>query len=218
MKAVSQLVLGSGSPRRKELLALFGMPFSVRPAEINEAQLPGEAAEDFVARLAGQKAASNGLEPQEALIAADTTVAFEGRLIGKPRDAAEALEFLENMRGRCHQVHSAVCLRYQERQQLESCITAVYMRHYSPDELDAYITSEDWRDKAGGYAIQHAGFHPVECIEGCHANVMGLPLCSLQNLFEAVGLAGNPDIARDCMRYLQIDCPVWREIRRIETA
>lgn len=213
MKKQFSLLLGSVSPRRKELLALFGIPFEVRPGNTNESRQPKESPADYVLRLALAKARANGQRSDAALVTADTTVALGSELLGKPKDAAEARCTLEKLRGKAHAVHSAVCLQTDGQELAGHCETTVCMRHYSSAELDDYIASEDWRDKAGGYAIQHLGFHPVEKIQGCHANVIGLPLCTLQNLFEAADLQGNRDIAAECQAYLRINCPVWQQIR-----
>lgn len=126
------------------------------------------------------------------IIAADTTVALDGLIIGKPTDAADAEHILRQLRGRMHQVFTGLTLSNpQVREWSALCETRVYMRAYDDAELLAYVASGEVYDKAGAYAIQDALFHPVERIEGCYLNVMGLPLCEVINGLRALGIDTN---------------------------
>lgn len=123
------------------------------------------------------------------IIAADTTVALDGLIIGKPKDAAEAEQILRQLRRRMHQVFTGLTLASpQGRQWTALCETRVHMRAYGDDELLAYIASGEVYDKAGAYAIQDTVFHPVDRIEGCYMNVMGLPLCEVIRGLRALGI------------------------------
>jgi len=134
----------------------------------------------LVSRLSLSKAmAAAHCDEPEIVIAADTLVVLEGRVLGKPRDAGHAVEMLARLRGRMHLVYSGLTMLdvRQNRVINEIVETPVWMRAYSDEEIAAYVASGDPTDKAGAYAIQHPSFMPVERIEGCYANVMGLPLC-----------------------------------------
>jgi septum formation protein len=207
------LILASSSPRRSQLLALGGWEFETRPAEIDESPLPAEDPREYVLRLALGKAqaiaASAGAEA--LVIAADTTVALDGAILGKPADDAEAEAMLRSLRGRTHQVHTALVVRRAPDEQVVSdvCTTDVLMRPYDDEEMRAYIASGDPLDKAGAYAIQHAGFHPVESLTGCYTNVMGLPVCTLANMLADFGISPRAEIGRRCLDELGYRCPVF---------
>lgn len=190
MSASTQpLVLASASERRRELLALLGLPFVVWPVTVDETARPGEPAGHLAARLSATKAATArqqlihaGLADSYSLvIGADTVVALQDQIFGKPRDAAEAIAMLRQLRGRMHTVHSAVAIVEiaSGRAAIHINTSQVWMRAYSDAEIAAYVASGDPLDKAGAYAIQHAGFHPVERLEGCFSSVVGLPLATL---------------------------------------
>jgi MAF protein len=206
------LLLASVSPRRRELLSWLGWSFDVSPADINEDLLPGERPDDYVLRLAQAKARRVGGRANGCLvIAADTTVADGMDILGKPEDEAEAKEMLLRLRGRQHQVYTGVSVYDPSADRLESevAVSQVTMRSYSAEELDAYIASGDPFDKAGGYAIQHNGFHPVSSLEGCYTNVMGLPVCTLARLLSRFGLIPKDDrplVALANLGYKCADC------------
>jgi len=191
--AVIQLRLASNSPRRRELLALTGWQFDVLPADIDETPRPAEHPYEYVLRLARSKAqacaALQPIDPVHGLIlAADTTVADGDDLLGKPASHDEAVSMLTRLRGRTHQVYTAVAvLDGPGRMESAVCRSDVPMRAYTADEMEAYIATGDPFDKAGGYAIQNRQFHPVENFQGCFCNVMGLPLCTLKQLMQAFG-------------------------------
>ncbi len=206
-----QLILASNSPRRKELLALTGWQFAVQPADIDESVLPDEAPDAYVLRLAESKARAVGLraQPGQIILAADTTVADGMTILGKPADEDEARAMLTDLRGRMHWVYTAIGMFDSQSGRMISdlCGTRVWMRNYTDDEIVKYIASGDPFDKAGGYAIQHRGFHPVERIEGCYACVVGLPLCHVVRAGKQFGLHASERVADACPQTLQLDTP-----------
>jgi MAF protein len=210
------LILASNSPRRRQLLALTGRDFLVRPSDVDETPLPGEPPERYTLRLAEDKARlAAGYVPAEAwIIASDTTVALDGRILGKPEDAAEARAMLTALRGREHDVYTAVALYQPASGRLlsEVCHTGVTMRAYTDAEMEAYIATGDPMDKAGAYGIQHAGFSCVAALDGCYASVMGFPLCHLERLMRRIGLGAEVDVPSACQRFLAYDCPVFHFI------
>ena len=210
------LVLASNSPRRKQLLDLGGWPFRVQPAEIDERPRPGEAPDNYVLRLAESKARAIAphVEPGAVVIAADTTVADGMLILGKPLDAHQAEEMLTQLRGRTHRVYTAIAvLRAPAGSPLTDLgVTDVPMREYTDEEIFAYVASGDPLDKAGAYAIQHAGFHPVENLTGCFANVMGLPLCHLVRTLRKLGVSPQTSVPQACQDMFSYACPVHAQI------
>lgn len=214
------ILLASNSPRRRELLSLAGWDFHISPAQVDETPHPGESAERYVLRLSESKARAAAPYAGEArlVVAADTTVVDRGEILGKPRHEAEAVAMLERLRGGIHQVYTAVAILDPRTgaQSTDICRTDVPMRAYSDKELREYVASGDPLDKAGAYAIQHAGFHPVENLEGCFANVMGLPLCHLARTLRRFGLHPPQDVPGACQAHLGYDCPVFEDILKVE--
>ena len=209
------ILLASNSPRRKQLLALAGWPYCIQPAEIDETPLPGEPAEAYVLRLAESKArAAAGSAEDGLVLAADTTVVDAGAILGKPNDADQALAMLRQLRGRSHQVLTALAVLQSRSGRLltDVCVTDVPMRAYTEAEIEAYVASGDPLDKAGAYAIQHAGFHPVASLAGCYANVVGLPLCHLARMLRTLGLPPQADLPQACQAALGYQCPVYEQI------
>ncbi|MFN8454404.1 MAG: nucleoside triphosphate pyrophosphatase [Anaerolineae bacterium] len=227
-----RLILASTSPRRQELLRAIGLSFSiVPPTGVDETPLPGEAPADLVQRLSRLKAqavatnlaqlappikSSTEVKPQPIIIiAADTEVAFEGHILGKPGNPAAAAAMLQQLRGRCHQVYSGLTIASLPSTSVDPLhdgifITRlhqsqVWMRAYSQADIAAYVASGDPLDKAGAYAIQHEGFTPVERLEGCFASVMGLPLGELAAACQELGL-GLPEIGLLCAGYTGYPC------------
>lgn len=185
------LILGSSSPRRRELLGAAGLVFDVSRPDINETPHPGERGDDYVVRLSRDKALAIPAPGAARLVlTADTTVEIDGEIVGKPADAAEAWAILRRLRGRTHHVHTGISVRDGPTGQVETTLTTtgVVMRAYADEEIAAYIASGDPFDKAGAYAIQHPVFRPVERLEGCHTNVMGLPLCTACAMLARHGL------------------------------
>ncbi|HZW03829.1 MAG TPA: Maf family protein [Anaerolineaceae bacterium] len=196
------LLLASQSPRRKELLARTGWDFTVYAADVDEDLRAGEPPSDYVLRLAETKARALAAQAGsgQVIVAADTTVVAGGDVLGKPADAAEAHRMLERLRGRVHQVYTAVAAFDPASGRLETdlCVTDVLMRPYGDAEIAAYVASGDPLDKAGAYAIQNPAFHPVEAIRGCYDCVVGLPLDHLARLLRAFGLQPPQDLSVSC--------------------
>lgn len=208
------LILASNSPRRKELLALLQVPFKVIPGDVDETVRKNERAEGYVQRLAFEKAKSLTPDPTQVVIAADTVVINQEEILGKPEDKADAKRMLQTLRGHSHRVMTAITLVSGTSGQvwLDACETQVPMREYADLEIEGYIESGDPMDKAGAYAIQHPGFHPVEKLSGCYASVMGLPLCHVARGLRKLGMVVPVDVARECQNALGYDCPVYQEI------
>jgi len=185
-----RIVLASASPRRGELLRQAGIACEVRPVDLDESVLPGEAPERYVLRLAAAKArAAWARRPAgaiEPVLAADTTVVLDGRVFGKPADAAEAREMLGRLSGRTHEVHTAIAVIHAGGEQARLCTSRVTMRTIAPEELDWYCATDEPYDKAGGYAIQGRAAVFVSRLDGSYSGVMGLPLCETWELLRAV--------------------------------
>lgn len=183
-----RLILGSASPRRRELLAQIGVvPDDVRPPEIDETPRRGETPRDYVRRIAAEKAAAVALGEDDLLLCADTTVAVGRRILGKPADAAEARAFLGLLSGRRHRVITAVVLRRGERTWAREAEAVVKMKRLSAAETAAYVAGGDWQGKAGGYAIQGPAGAFVPWISGSFTAIVGLPLAETANLLVAAG-------------------------------
>ncbi len=222
------LVLASNSPRRRELLALGGWVFNTCYAEVDESQRPGEAPGTYVLRLAESKARTCAAFPKNrgtmsahedlTILAADTAVVDGKAILGKPKDMAEAVEMLRQLRGRTHQVYTGIALIRMSDGNLgtDLCVTDVPMRAYSDQEIDAYVATGDPLDKAGAYAIQHPKFHPVETMSGCYASVMGLPLCHLTRTLRQLDIAPETDISAECQSCLNYTCPISVAVLRGE--
>ena len=208
------IILASNSPRRKQILASGGWVFKVIPAEIDEHNLPGETPAAYVLRLAREKAwavaARTSLDA--VIVAADTTVVDGNDILGKPADSIEAERMLRRLRGRAHQVLTAVAVWHAGNLESDLCATEVRMRAYPDDEMQAYIASGDPFDKAGAYAIQHSGFKPVENLHGCFSNVVGLPLCLLARLVEALQIELPADLPGDCRDGSSGPCTIYRRL------
>ena len=167
---------------------------------------------DYVRRMASEKGQTCAQKNSFWVLSADTIVEQDGRVIGKPKDLAEAEEILKALRAKEHQVFTALSLCQNGNSCSTLCQTGVSMRDFSDQEIKAYIRTNSPMDKAGGYAIQDADFHPVSSLRGCWANVMGLPLCHLYKLMQQSGLEPKPGVAERCQNYLGIKCPVFAEI------
>jgi septum formation protein len=199
------LILASGSPRRRELLAQVGYRFEVCPAHIPEDPLPGEEPIAYVTRLAREKAevvfrkaclaennsANRGAdgEPPIVVLGADTTVTLDDAILGKPEDAADAARILRLLSGRSHRVITGVALVTADRTEVAAEATAVRFLALSDEEIAAYVATGDPMDKAGAYGIQGRAARWIPRIEGCYFNVMGLPLALVCSLLEACGVA-----------------------------
>ena len=221
------ILLASNSPRRRELIALGNWAFRLSVKEVDESQHPGESPSDYVLRLAEAKAraamtGSTGLSEENGyvIVAADTAVVQgpKGRsiILGKPKDAAEAVQMLKELRGHTHQVYTGLAVLNPSNGQLltDLCVTDVPMRNYGDAEIEAYVQTGDPLDKAGAYAIQDVGFQPVETMKGCFASVMGLPLCHLMRVLVKMGITPDPNVPTQCQNHLNYPCPVSADILR----
>lgn len=210
------LVLASSSPRRRQLLAIADWMFSIVVTDVDESQLPNEAPADYVLRLAETKAraAASHAHADQVFLGADTAVVDGAEIIGKPKDMAEAVRMLTQLRGHTHQVYTGVALlRLSDRLFLrELCVTDVPMRDYSDKEINDYVQTGDPLDKAGAYAIQHPHFHPVASMSGCYASVMGLPMCHVVRSMRKMDITPRANVPVNCQTLLEYQCPVSRPI------
>lgn len=185
---VVRLILGSASPRRKELLAQLGVvPDAIMPPDINEDPKKGELPLPYCTRIAREKALAVAAGRDDLVLCADTTVALGRRILGKPADAGQAAAFLTALGGRRHQVITAVALRLGGRVWERQSISAVKMKRLSDAELNAYLAGGEWQGKAGGYAIQGAAGAFIPWISGSFTGIVGLPLAETAALLQAAG-------------------------------
>lgn len=180
------IILASQSPRRKELLGLLNIPFTVRVADIDETMDPAKDPFDEVARVSRLKAEAIPHAPEDIVIAADTIVVCDSKVLGKPADRADACRMLALLSGRAHQVMTGMTVLKGSR--CISCteVTDVYFRTLTQKQIEAYVASGDPMDKAGSYGIQSGAAPFVEKIHGDYCNVVGLPLCRLGKLLEEI--------------------------------
>lgn len=184
------LYLASGSPRRREILESLGYRVARLPADIDETPKENEAATDYVLRMACEKNAAalalwhqrQHAAPDAPVLTADTTVALDNHILGKPANAAEARQMLQALSGRRHQVLTAVCLCHNGAQQSFIQTSDVRFKALSNAEIDAYIASGEPLDKAGAYGIQGLGGIFVEHLQGSFTGVMGLPVFETRQL------------------------------------
>ena len=182
------LVLASASPRRRELLAQAGYSFEVHPAHIPEEPYPNEDPAAYVTRLAREKAQAvyNELgDPQATVLGADTTVALDDLILGKPESPADAARMLRLLSGRTHRVLTGVALVTATSTEVAAEVTAVQLLTLTDEEIDAYIATGEPMDKAGAYAIQGRAARWIPRIEGCYFNVVGLPIALVSSLLGA---------------------------------
>ena len=173
------LILASASPRRQELLKVFGCPFTVRAADIDETMDPDKAPFDEVARVSRQKAQAIAAGQDDVIIAADTIVVCCGKVLGKPRDAQDARRMLSLLSGRDHQVMTGCTVMRGSRAVTFTEVTDLHFRPLLPQEIRRYILTGEPMDKAGAYGIQGGAALFCQRMEGDYYNVMGLPLCRL---------------------------------------
>ena len=191
LSPAARVLLASASPRRRQLLETLGIEFTVAATAFDEETIlhgPGSPTDKAVA-LARAKAAAARSGGEPYVIGADTIVALGRDVLGKPASPDDAEEMLRVLRGRPHEVITGVAVlrRADGATFADTATTTVWMRHYSPTEITAYVATGDPLDKAGSYAIQHPQFHPAERIVGCYWNVVGLPLCLLSRLLAQAG-------------------------------
>ena len=206
-----KLTLASASPRRRQLLALLGLPFEVCTADVEERPHDGEHPRDLVHRLSENKVRAVVERVDGGLIVgADTIVALEGEMLGKPADSDEAAYMLRRLRNREHQVYTGVSVLDTTSGWLSGVVvmSTVWIRDYSDEQIMAYAASGEPLDKAGAYAIQDGDFCPVERVEGCYANVMGLPLCHLYRLLADMGVDTGVPPAVACEAFTGRRCSI----------
>ena len=178
------LILASQSPRRKELLGLFRIPFSVRVADIDETMNPSAAPYSEVARVSRLKALTIPREPDDVVVAADTIVVCEGNVLGKPHSEDEAKEMLRLLSGRDHQVMTGMTVLRGDSAAVVTEVTDLHFRELTDKEIDAYVATGEPMDKAGSYGIQGGAALFCQRMEGDYYNVMGLPVCRLTQILK----------------------------------
>ena len=190
-----QLILASASPRRKELLGLFKIPFTIRVADIDETMDNTKSPFDEVARVSRLKALAVERQEKDIVIAADTIVVCEDRVLGKPKDAAEAVEMLSALSGRDHQVMTGCTVLRGETLQTFTEVTDLHFRELSRKEIENYVASGEPMDKAGAYGIQGGAALFCERMVGDYYNVMGLPVCRLGQVLKEIA----PEVMEDTL-------------------
>ncbi len=182
------IILASQSPRRRELLGLFGLPFTVQVADIDETMDPAKAPYDEVARVSRAKAMAVEREGDDAVIAADTIVVCENRVLGKPKDEADARAMLALLSGRDHQVMTGLTVVQGDTCRTVTEVTDIHFRPLSEAEIAAYVATGEPMDKAGSYGIQGGAALFAEKMVGDYYNVMGLPVCRLWQILNEFGI------------------------------
>ncbi len=178
------LILASQSPRRKQLLGLFGIPFEVKVSDIDETMDPNAPADREVARVARRKALATQRQEEDVVIAADTIVVCQGKILGKPHTPEEAKQMLSLLSGRDHQVMTGVAVLCGGRERIFTEITDLHFKPLSQREIDRYVASGEPMDKAGAYGIQGGAALFCTGMHGDYYNVMGLPVCRLGQVLQ----------------------------------
>ncbi len=185
------VILASASPRRRELLQQIGISFTIDPADVDESILPGEDAEAYAVRVALDKAREAAKRAGAGIvIAADTVVVLDEKVLGKPSDARDAERMLGLLSGRMHKVITGLVVMDSKtgRTLSRTAVTRVWFRDLTGDEIKAYVATNEPLDKAGAYGIQEKGAILVQKIEGCYFNVVGLPLALLGEMLSDFGI------------------------------
>ena len=190
-----QLILASQSPRRKELLGLFHIPFTVRVADIDETMDPEKSPYDEVARVSLLKAKAVEANAEDVVIAADTIVVCDGKTLGKPHSEEEAAGMLRLLSGRDHQVMTGMTVLRGDTHRSITEVTDIHFRALSENEIARYVASGEPMDKAGAYGIQGGAALFAEKMVGDYYNVMGLPVCRLWQLLSQIA----PEIMEDIL-------------------
>lgn len=188
---MTRFILASSSPRRRELLASIGVEFDVVPSHVPEEHQPGEAPEEYVARLSREKAhAIAAQHPSRWIIAADTTVLLGDQLLEKPLDEHDAARMLSLIAGRTHTVYTGVTVQNVERRYQETRVaeSEVRMLPLPPEDVEWYVRTGEPMDKAGAYAVQGMGAMFIDSIHGSYTNVVGLPLAMLFQMLRKAGI------------------------------
>lgn len=189
------LILASASPRRKELLGLFHIPFQIRVADIDETMDAAKSPFDEVARVSSLKAMATPRASDDVVVAADTIVVCEGKVLGKPRDEEDAAAMLRLLSGRDHQVMTGVSVICGERMRTFTEVTDIHFRELSEKEIRAYVATGEPMDKAGSYGIQGGAALFCTHMVGDYYNVMGLPVCRLGQFLREMA----PDLMGDML-------------------
>ena len=181
-----ELILASQSPRRQELLRLFAVPFVVRVADVDETMDPEKSPFDEVARVSHCKALAVPRGEDDVVIAADTIVVCQGKVLGKPKDAQQAQQMLQLLSGRDHQVMTGVTVLRGQQQRVFTEVTDLHFRPLSTKEILRYIDTKEPMDKAGAYGIQGGAALFCDKMTGDYYNVMGLPVCRLGQVLKEI--------------------------------
>ena len=190
--SVPPLVLASGSPRRRQLLEMLGIPHDVAPVGLDETRLPDEPPDTYATRLAAEKALAGAREhPGRWVLGADTIVVLDGDVLGKPASPAEAKAMLGRMSGRAHEVITAVALARDDAASIRVDRTTVWFRELDPARIAAYVATGEPMDKAGSYGAQGLGAVIVDRVEGDYFGVIGLPVRLVVELMEEAGIPYN---------------------------
>jgi len=208
--------LASNSPRRREILTWAGWQLETISSNSDESRLEDEAPEQYVRRVANLKSRVDlpKASDSDIIISADTIVVFDGMILGKPKNAQDAITMLAAMCAKDHWVMTAIAVRRADEKsaRLELCRSKVRMRAYADAEIQSYVESGDPMDKAGAYAIQDCRFHPAEGFAGCMASVMGMPLCHLERLLRQDADYAWTDWPSICQKKLEYTCPVTSRV------
>lgn len=190
---MQQLILASGSPRRRDFLKNMGISFVVQSPDVDETALENESPGDLVMRLSKLKALSVGAQhPQEVVLSADTVVVIDNEILGKPRDRADAKAMIKKLSGRTHEVYTAVCVCQGERCEQIMEVTKVTFATLSDELVDLYVASGECDDKSGSYAVQGIAAMLIEKVEGSVSSVVGLPACQTRELLHKFGINPGP--------------------------
>ena len=183
-----RLVLGSASPRRRDLLAQIGVtPSEIRPADVDETPHKNELPLAYCRRVTKEKVRAVSSANDELVLCGDTTVAVGRRILGKPKSGSEAETFLRLLSGRRHRVITAIALKHQNRIWERYVTSAVRMKHLSDSDIEDYLDTGDWQGKAGGYGIQGPASAFIPWISGSYSAIVGLPLAETQAILQAAG-------------------------------
>jgi septum formation protein len=186
----ARLILGSQSPRRKEILSYFSIPFQQATSAFDENSVlfHGQPEAYACAIAKGKADALHAKYPDKVILTADTVVFCKGKIYGKPNNESEAYQFFSELVGTWHTVFTGVVVRYEDKEYIKGEATRVLFNDLTPDQIKHYLSRVEWADKAGGYAIQAVGGLIVSRIDGCYYNVMGLPINTVHTLLNQVGI------------------------------
>ncbi len=175
-----KIILGSSSPRRKELLNQIGMSFEIRVPEVDESLIAGEDVKTTALRLSAKKSKAIDISEDEVAITADTLVCLDGEIFGKPKDMQDAINMLKTLSGKVHEVVTGVCIKSSQKEESFLAITKVQFYDLTDEDILDYLKNENYMDKAGSYALQEGrGALLVKEIFGDYYNVVGLPIAQL---------------------------------------